>query len=145
MTLHLPHMINCRLLRPHTVCQYGNTSTTHEKLSSLTVPSGPPTDVQAEPGGRGSVRVNWTAPDSGASGYVIVYRPSSAPSNQTMSVQVDTEATSYVIESVMTETEYTVQVLAYLELPTSLSSSATVYLDGKSKCAAEHILHPVYF
>ena len=77
--------------------------------------------------------MSWTPPDSGASGYVIVYRPSNAPSNQTLSAQVDdAEATSYVIKSVMTETEYTVQVLAYMELPTTLSNGATVYLDGKS-------------
>ena len=69
---------------------------------------------------------------------MIVYRPSN--SDQTHSVQVDdAEATSYIIESVMTETEYTVQMIAYMELSTSLSNSATVYLDGKCNHGIEHV------
>ena len=97
-----------------------------------TVPSGPPREVRAVPGGAGSVRVTWTHPPGGASGYVIFYSPSSPMADHTLSVQVDDpEATSHTIQSMMTQTEYTIQMLAYAELSTALSDSTTVYLDGK--------------
>ena len=94
-----------------------------------TVPSGPPREVRAVPGGAGSVRVTWTHPPGGASGYVIFYSPSSPMADHTLSVQVDDpEATSHTIQSMMTQTEYTIQMLAYAELSTALSDSTTVYL-----------------
>ena len=75
--------------------------------------------------------VSWTQPQGGASGYAVVYRPTSTPPSQALHVRVeDAGATNYTIQSVETEANYTVQVLAYIHLPSSLSQAATVYLDG---------------
>ena len=105
---------------------------TFTHVHAHTVPSGPPTDVQAEPGASGSVHVSWTGPVSGATGYAIYYRPTNSPSDQTQFVLVNNgDATSYTVEGIKPETEYTVQMLTYAELPTTLSNTATVFLDGE--------------
>ena len=85
----------------------------------------------------------WTPPTSGASGYLILYHPSNAPQQALSEIVNDPSATDYLIEGVMAETEYTVQMVAYAELPTSLSINATVYLDGKPElcfCSALSLL-----
>ena len=95
-----------------------------------TAPSGPPLNVLAVTGGQGSVLVSWTIPIGGASGYVVMFYPTDDTEAIT-NVRVDDGiATSYTIENVETETEYTVQMLAYIHLPSDLSETTTVYLDG---------------
>ena len=78
------------------------------------------------------MRVTWTPPTGGADGYLIVYRPSVANPSESVSIRIDNAtATSYLIENMAAETEYTIQMLAFAELPTSLSNSITIFLDGK--------------
>ena len=103
-------------------------------LSCATVPSGPPTNVRAEPGGGGSVRVTWTQPSGKVSGYVIVYGPTNAPPTETPSpVNVeDPAAIDYTIEDIAPEIEFTIEMWAYLDLPSSSSNPTTIYLDGEN-------------
>lgn len=76
--------------------------------------------------------MSWTPPTSGADGYLILYRPTSEVYNETVRIDNST-ATSYTLESVVGQTEYTIQMLAYFELSTPLSSSVEIKLDGKYK------------
>ena len=92
------------------------------------VPSSPPMEVRAVSGGSNSVHVSWTPPTSGASGYLILY--TSEVHNETVRIDNST-ATSYIMESVMGQIVYTIQMLAYLELSTSLSNIVEIELDGK--------------
>ena len=94
------------------------------------VPSSPPMEVRVVPGGSNTVHVSWTPPTSGANGYLILYRPTSQVHNETVRIDNST-ATSYIIESVMGQTVYTIQMLAYLELSTSLSNTVEIEIDGK--------------
>ena len=87
-------------------------------------------EVQAVPGGSNSVHVSWTSPTSGANGYLILYRPTSEIHNETVRID-DSTATSYIIENVMGRVNYTIQMLAYLELSSSLSNIVEIELDGK--------------
>ena len=96
-------------------------------LSSIipTVPSGPPLNVHAEPGGGGNVVVSWTQPAGKISGYIIVYG--------SKAVNVDNPAvTAYTLEDITLETQYTVEMWAYLELPSSRSQPTTIYLDSEN-------------
>ena len=98
---------------------------------SSTVPSGPPLNVRAEPGGGGSVVVTWTPPTGEISGYIIVYGPKDAQPTET--VNVDNPAvTAHTLEDIAPETEYTVEMWAYLELPSSRSQPTTIHLDGEN-------------
>ena len=85
--------------------------------------------MQAEPGGAGSVLVSWDPSTGAVDGYIILYGPADT---LPLSMRVtDSTATTHTIEGIAVETEYTVQMLAYIDLPSSLSNSATVYLDGE--------------
>ena len=104
-----------------------------------TAPSGPPLNVRAKPGGGGSVLVTWTPPTGGVNGYVIVYGPTNAADTETLSVRVDdSAATTHTIEGISTEREYTVHMWAFLDLPSSLSNSDTVFLDGENTHTDTH-------
>ena len=99
-------------------------------------------EVQAVPGGGNSIRVSWTPPTSGANGYLILYRPTGGVHNETIRIDNST-ARSYVIESVMGRVKYTIQILAYLELSTSLSNIVEIELDGKYGHLPTHSLDKV--
>ena len=107
-----------------------------------TVPSGPPLNVRAEPGGGGSVVVTWTPPTGEISGYIIVYGPTDAPPPETLSaVNVDNPAvTAYTLEDITPEREYTIEMWAYLELPSSRSQPTTIHLDGENSIYKVYIL-----
>ena len=77
--------------------------------------------------------MTWTPPTGGVNGYVIVYGPTNAADTETLSVRVDdSAATTHTIEGIATEREYTVHMWAFLDLPSSLSNSDTVFLDGEN-------------
>ena len=112
------------VLKHYALCTH-----THTHTHTHTAASGPPLNVQAEPGGAGSVLVSWTPPTGAVNSYIILYGPADTPP---LSVRVtDSAATTHTIEGIAVETEYTVQMWAYIDLPSSLSNSATVYLDGE--------------
>jgi hypothetical protein len=77
------------------------------------------------------VVVTWTPPTGEISGYIIVYGPKDAPPPETLSaVNVDNPAvTAYTLEDITPEREYTIEMWAYLELPSSRSQPTTIHLD----------------
>jgi hypothetical protein len=115
-------------------CLVGNSEGTTNASLLVRVPSGPPLNVRAEPGGGGSVVVTWTPPTGEISGYIIVYGPKDAQPTETLSaVNVDNPAvTAHTLEDIAPETEYTVEMWAYLELPSSRSQPTTIHLDGEN-------------
>ena len=78
--------------------------------------------------------VTWTPPTGEISGYIIVYGPKDAPPPETLSaVNVDNPAvTAYTLEDITPESEYTIEMWAYLELPSSRSQPTTIHLDGEN-------------
>ena len=95
----------------------------------LPAPSGPPDDVAVSINSSSSITVSWSPPVGGADGYVILYSAEGA-SNMTQLVEGG-DQTSSLLTGLSEGQLYTIRVFAYKNLPSLLSDTVIVRIDGK--------------
>ena len=97
-------------------------------------PSGPPVfkSVSASINST-NITVRWSPPVGGANGYVILYSTDGASNMTSVQLVMGGDKTSTLLTGLRGRQTYAIRMFAYKDLPSMLSDTINVNLDGE-KC-----------
>ena len=96
----------------------------------LVAPSGRPVNVTAEAIGNNQVRVTWV-PAANVRGYQLVYTTNTSADENSVNVE-DPTAVEHTLRNFSAGVRYTIQVVAYANLPSEASDPVRIELRCKS-------------